>query len=99
MTEEHMHYWFKPLRFWKCFALYYPVSKQGWIATGILFGTAVVAFLFVDSRSHSGSDTLLGFAPWAIALMAVFDLLCFRFGLYPSWWKKRGVVHPESDVR
>ncbi len=82
------HYWLRPARFWKWFAFYHPVSREGWIATITLLGIAVVMFIFIDGRSHSGSDTLLGFAPWFIALASVFDLLCFRFGEYPSWWRK-----------
>lgn len=83
-----MSYWFKPARFFKWFAFYYPVTRRGWGATSILLGLAGILFVFVDSRSHSVSDTLLNFAPWAIALMAVFDMLCFRHGEYPWWWRK-----------
>ncbi len=83
------HYWFRPARFWKWFAFYYPASVEGWIATGILFAIGVVMYRFVDSRSHSVSDTLLGFAPWFIAIASVFDLLCFRSGEYPSWWRRK----------
>ncbi len=82
-------YWFKPARFFKWFAFYYPVSRRGWGVTLILFGVAGIIFSFIDSRSHSGSDTLIAFAPWAIALMALFDMLCFRHGEYPSWWRKK----------
>jgi len=40
-------------------------------------------------RSHrAGSDTLISFAPWAISILIIFDFLCFRFGEYPSWWRK-----------
>lgn len=84
-----MHYWFKPARFWKWFAFYYPISKEGWGVTIFLIGFAVVLFLTIDSRSHSISDTLIGFAPWGIAIGAVFDLLCFRRGEYPSWWRRK----------
>ena len=87
--ESRKRYWFKPARFWKWFACYYPVSREGWIATSFLVWVGVELFVFIDADSHSGSDTLIRFAPWAIALLSVFDLLCFRFGLYPSWWRKR----------
>ena len=87
-TQGGNRYWFKPARFWKWFAFYYPVSRAGWVATMFLVGLAVMTFLLIDSRSHSGSDTLIGFAPWFIALASVFDLLCFRCGEYPSWWHK-----------
>ena len=84
-----MHYWFRPKRFWGWFAFYVPTSRAGWIATLILLALAVLLFRAIDAESHSGSDTLLSFAPWAIALLALFDLLCFRFGEYPSWWRKK----------
>ncbi|MEK7193296.1 MAG: hypothetical protein AAB652_00735 [Patescibacteria group bacterium] len=83
------NYWFRPKRFWRWFAAYYPASWQGWIATLVLAALLVAGFLIIDSRSHSGSDTLLGVAPFVIAIFLVFDLLCFRMGEYPSWWKKR----------
>lgn len=83
-----MHYWFKPARFWKWFACYYPVSKEGWSVTLVLLGLVVGVFLYIDSRSHSVADTLIGFAPWGIALGALFDLLCFRRGEYPHWWRR-----------
>ncbi len=81
-------YWFRPKRFWKFFAAYYPSSWQGWVVTAVLCAALVLAFLRVDSNSHSASDTLLGVAPYAIAILLIFDLLCFRTGEYPSWWEK-----------
>jgi hypothetical protein len=89
-----MKYWFRPARFWKWFAFYYPVSKEGWIVTTVLFLLGIKIFLMIDSHSHSVSDTLIAFAPWFIALACVFDLLCFRRGLYPSWWKKQHKEQP-----
>ncbi len=83
-------YWFRPKRFWGYFAFYYPSSKEGWIITLVLVVSASEIFLFIDGRSHSVSDTLIGFAPWGVVMAALFDLLCFRFGEYPSWWKRHG---------
>lgn len=82
-------YWFRPARFWRWFAAYYPASWQGWASTLVLLVIAVVIFLNIDSRSHSVSDTLLNFAPWAICFLVIFDGLCFRTGEYPHWWKKK----------
>ncbi len=84
-----MKYWFKPARFWKWFAAYYPVSWEGWLASLVLLALGVIIFRKIDLQSHSGSDTLLMFAPWAIALFLMFDMLCFRRGEYPSWWKSK----------
>jgi len=81
-------YWFRPARFWKWFAFYYPASKEGWAVTLFLLLLAIKMFVFIDSRSHSVSDTLLAFAPWAFTIMLLFDLMCFRKGEYPSWWRK-----------
>ena len=86
-----MNYWFKPKRFWKWFAFYYPVNLKGWIVTIVLFVFAVLIFCRIDSTSHSVSDTLFSFAPWIIGLMLIYDLLCFRTGEYPNWWKK-GII-------
>lgn len=84
-----MRFWFRPTRFWKYFACYSPSSIEGWLATGILFGVGVALFLVIDQRSHSASDTLIAFAPWGIALLAEYDILCLHLGEYPSWWRKR----------
>ena len=70
-----MNYWFRPKRVLGWFAFYVPTSLGGWIVTLVLLALAVKCFLLVDAHSHSGSDTLLNFAPWAISLMLIFDLL------------------------
>lgn len=82
------NYWFRPKKFWKCFAFYYPSSWQGWVITIVLIALFMASFIAVDSNSHSGSDTVISFAPYGIAVFLIFDLLCFRKGEYPSWWKK-----------
>lgn len=57
--------------------------------SGIFLGTGGALFLSIDQRSHSASDTLIAFAPWALALLAEYDILCLHLGEYPSWWRKR----------
>lgn len=89
VPPDGISYWFRPMRFWKWFAFYYPASRRGWGVTFILLGLAGSIFAFIDSQSHSVSDTLIGFAPWAITLMTLFDMLCFRHGEYPAWWRER----------
>ena len=84
-----MTYLFKPKRFLNYFAFYYPSSKKGWMITLFLFAFGALIFWQIDMHSHSGSDTLLAFSPWFISIAMMFDLLCFRFGKYPSWWEKR----------
>lgn len=90
MIESTKPYWFKPARFWKWFAAYYPVSWQGWVVTIIFLAIAVKIFIAVDSRSHSASDTIIGIAPWLIAVGLALDLITFRTGEYPWWWRRRG---------
>lgn len=85
-----MSYWFKPKQFWRWFAAYYPVTWEGWVVT-LLAAAAFVAFFYsVDQASRSVSDTLYSFTPWAIGILLAFDLISFRTGEYPSWWKRRG---------
>lgn len=80
--------WFRPKRFFGWFAAYYPTSVEGWIITFAIAFVFVKTFRIVDAASHSASDTLLGFAPYAIFLMLVFDISTRLFGEYPSWWRK-----------
>ena len=83
-----MNYWFKPWRLGKWIAVYRPTSWQGWVVMVVLLAMAVFIFHRIDANSHSVSDTLFTFAPWAIALMCLFDMACFRKGEYPWWWKQ-----------
>ena len=83
-----MRYWFRPKRFLGWFAFYVPTSLGGWFATLFLLSFATAFFFLIDRQSHSVSDTLINFAPYAVMLMLVFDILCFRLGEYPSWWRK-----------
>jgi len=82
-------YWFKPKRFWRWFAAYYPVSLEGWAAMVLTLVALGLVFFLVDRTSHSVSDTFYAFAPWAVIILLAFDLISFRTGEYPSWWKKR----------
>ncbi|MFZ2621433.1 MAG: hypothetical protein WAX37_02940 [Minisyncoccia bacterium] len=82
-------YWFKPKRFWKFFAAYYPVSWQGWLISLILLTFLIKIFILIDLQSHSGSDTLIAFTPYLLITFIMFDWLCFKKGLYPFWWKNK----------
>jgi hypothetical protein len=46
--------------------LYYPVSWQGVLLVILVLAFCVQAFLAVDSRSHSVSDTLYGVFPYIV---------------------------------
>lgn len=53
--------WFRPFGF-----VFRPVSLTGWLVTLAALVFCIHIFLFVDARSHSGSDTLYGTFPyWA----------------------------------
>ncbi len=59
--------WFRPAGI-----LFVPASVTGWCATLGAAAFCAQVFLFVDSRSHSVSDTLYGIFPfWAPALLAL----------------------------
>lgn len=81
-------YHFRPARL-GVFAIYYPATILGWIITIVLISLLLFFFEKADAGSGSISDTLLRFSSWAIIILLIFDLLCFRMGEYPSWWKKR----------
>ncbi len=82
-------YWFKPARFWKWFAAYYPVTWEGWFLSVTLLVAAVGAFVVVDARSHSASDTFIGAAPWWIGIGVIGDALTRWKGEYPWWWRRK----------
>ena len=81
-------YWFKPARFWKYFAFYYPVSLVGWAVLYVFIMMLIRIFIIFNKTSHSISDLLISAAPWVILAMVVFDIFCRAFSEYPSWWKK-----------
>ena len=41
--------------------IYWPVSVIGWVILVLAGAYAVYTFIDIDSRSHSGSDTLINF--------------------------------------
>jgi len=59
--------WFRPVGI-----LFVPVSATGWLLTLLVVAFCAQVFWFVDSRSHSVSDTLYGIFPfWCPALLAL----------------------------
>ena len=48
--------------------LYRPRAWQGWLISLVAAAACVTEFLAVDHRSHSASDTLYGFAPFALVV-------------------------------
>lgn len=94
--EKVPHYWFRPVRFWKICACYYPSSREGVGVTLFLVFLLGALFYFIDMESHSVSDTLIRFVPWLLVGLLLFDLFCFRFGEYPAWWREHKKRHPFS---
>jgi hypothetical protein len=59
--------WFKPAGI-----LFVPVSAAGWLFTAMALAFCAQVFWFVDTHSHSASDTLYGIFPfWAPNLLAL----------------------------
>ncbi len=85
----HRHYWFRPARF-GIFAGYYPVNAAGWTITIFTFFALLFVLMLADATSHSISDTLISTAPSAIIILLIFDLISFRTGEYPHWWRNWG---------
>lgn len=80
------NYWFKPKRFWKVCAAYYPVSWQGFVITiGLLLLGFGWYWLAANQISYWIGLTLLALT---------FDLFCLQTGEYPHWWLRHGQSKP-----
>jgi L-threonylcarbamoyladenylate synthase len=62
-----------------------PVSWEGWAALAVYIALNVFAFLAVDAREHSASDTLINFAPRFLLLTLIFYIVAFCTGEKPRW--------------
>jgi hypothetical protein len=85
-------YWFRPLKFWGVFAFFYPSSREGIIVTLVLSTVLIFLFCFIKDVTTTTFELLFWFTPWCIAFGAIYDMLCFRFGEYPSWWQKKNRI-------
>ena len=57
--------------------LWEPLSWKGWLII-LLFGIIMVSdFMLIDSRSHSVSDTLINFVPFAVILIITLFFICW----------------------
>jgi len=84
-----MRHWFRPVRFWKWFAAYYPATWQGWLITTITFLFKAMVFFIIYSRSSSLNEAIIDFVPWALVSFLVLDFLSLHKGEYPHWWGER----------
>jgi uncharacterized membrane protein len=66
-NQEVAMRWFRPAGFF-----FVPVSALGWLTSALAIAFCAQVFWFVDSHSHSVSDTLYGVFPfWVPTLLAL----------------------------
>ena len=87
-------YWFKPKRFWYCFAAYYPVTKEGWAITVACLAALVFVLGTATAEGFTG-DSLVKTVAGVIIIMLLFDIISFRTGEYPAWWRKFHETHKD----
>jgi len=68
----------KSVRFKPVGWLHRPVMWQGFLAVALALGFCEQAFLAVDRRSHSASDTLFGVFPYVATAFLLLDWLASR---------------------
>jgi hypothetical protein len=57
--------------------LYWPVSVLGWVIFITAAAYAVYLFIDIDSRSHSGSDTLINWVFNCLIVGVVYSVIGF----------------------
>jgi phosphatidylserine synthase len=62
-----------------------PASWEGWLVMLVYFCLIIAIFQRIDAHSHSGSDTLIGFAVPFIALTVLLLLITYMKGEPPRW--------------
>jgi hypothetical protein len=62
-----------------------PVSREGWLVLLLYVWSNINIFLMIDWRSHSGSDTLINFAPVFLAQTFLLYTICVWRGEKPRW--------------
>jgi len=58
--------------------VYFPVSLMGWLLTFLALAFCTHIFLFVDSRSHSLTDTLYGVFPYIVPTLLGLYVVALR---------------------
>ena len=64
--------WFKRIGI-----IFFPISVIGWIISLAAIFYAVYAFIDIDSRSHSVSDTLINFVFRLLIVFAIYTLIAY----------------------
>ncbi len=80
--KDSQKLWFKAKRYgygW------YPSTWQGWFVMFVYIALLLYMFRNIDVVQHSGSDTLINFAPRVIVLTIVLLIVCYLKGEKPGW--------------
>jgi hypothetical protein len=64
--------------------IFFPTSIIGWIILIIGFAYSIYAFIEIDSRSHSVSDTLINFVFRLLIIIAVYSLIAYLTSRNPK---------------
>ncbi len=64
--------WFKRIGI-----IFLPLSVIGWIISLLAISISVYAFIDIDSRSHSVSDTLINFVFRLLIVFAFYSLIAY----------------------
>ena len=67
--------WFKPAGFF-----FVPTSTVGWTIVSLAIAFCAQVFWFVDTRSHSVSDTFYGIFPFWVPTLLVLAWIADRTG-------------------
>ena len=74
--------WFKRKRYgWG----WTPCSWEGWLVLAAYLILMIDTFKNIDAVQHSGSDTLINFAPRFIILTLALIFICYKKGEKPKW--------------
>jgi hypothetical protein len=75
MEKQNKKLWFKR----KTYGLgWTPCSWEGWLVLIIYLIIIISIFRKIDLNSHSGSDTLIGFALPFIVLTIILIIICYN---------------------
>lgn len=66
-----------------------PTSWEGWLIMIVYILFLMHTFRTTDAIQHSGSDTLISFAPRFIIATVILLVICYSKGEKPGWqWGK-----------
>ena len=68
----------RPIWFRELGLFYVPVSAMGWTASALAAAFCINIFAFVDSHSHSVTDTLYGIFPYVVPTLIALYVCAMR---------------------